>query len=144
MDTPLNNNSMIYVNKFIFLLQLNCLLHHQFHQNASTSKLKQHKEETLPESIYSGAMIFPVSGPWSRLSQARACFLFCIPLLNYVLVLAGCLFVQFTFVIYVNKSMSNTMLSSSCCISCGNCSSPRSTRNVPLQLIHVCKHFFTT
>ena len=47
--TPIINGhtvELIYVNKFIFLLQLNCLLHHQFHQNASTSKLKQHKEET--------------------------------------------------------------------------------------------------
>ena len=65
------------------------------------------QQYTLPESIYSGAMIFPLSGPWSRLSRARACFLFCIPLLNYVLVLAGCLFVQFTFVIYVGSNLSN-------------------------------------
>ena len=58
---------------------------------------------SLPESIYTGAMIFPLSGPWNEdeMSWKEKLCIFGLPLFNYFLVLISTLSAQFIFIGFV-------------------------------------------
>jgi hypothetical protein len=68
---------------------------------------------SLPESIYTGAMIFPLSGPWNETDMStlqKWCF-FGLPLFNYFLVLAATFSAQFLFIQYVRLEVGSAVKS---------------------------------
>ena len=66
---------------------------------------KPTNEYNLPESIYSGAMIFPLSGPWNEenMTNGERIALFGLPMFNYFLILVATFSAQFIFMWFVQK-----------------------------------------
>ena len=77
---------------------------HPFEYAWGKSGVNSATSYTLPESIYSGGMIFPLSGPWSQLPPSKACCTFALPLFNYMCVLFATLIIQYIFVYYIRLS----------------------------------------